>query len=103
MTIVTYNAASPFAATEQKNWYLENLTYRDLPRHHTDELITIDPKYNLRPYNLSYDRYGYKDYWWVFMTMNMNVIRDPIYDFVAGKQIYAPTKERLLSAMGVRV
>ncbi len=102
MTKVNYRAGSPWAATSQENWYLDNMRYRDIRRDATDELITLESRYQFRPYNLSFDKYGSRDYWWVFMQLNMNVIRDPIYDFVTGIQIFVPTKDRLLASMGTK-
>lgn len=100
MTQTKYRNGSPYAATPQTSWYLDNLVLREIREDRTDKPMVIEPKYHQRPYNLSYDLYGTRDYWWVFMVLNMDVIRDPIYDFRAGTLIYVPTKERLLSAMG---
>lgn len=97
MAITKYSAGSPYAATPQGSWYLENLVLREIKPDPTDKIIVVSNLYNQRPYNLSYDLYGTKDYWWVFMTLNMDQIRDPIFDFVAGITIRVPTKERLMS------
>ena len=96
MAITKYSTGSPYAATPQTNWYLDNLVLRDIPPDPTDKAITLEAKYDQRPYNLSYDLYGTKDYWWVFQVLNMNVIRDPIYDFRTGINIRVPTKDRLV-------
>lgn len=95
MSVVKYTRASAYVGTPQTSWYLENLTLRELLPDPTDTLYTIPTKYHMRPYNLSFDLYGSKDYWWVFMTMNLDQIRDPINDFTAGKVIRIPTKDRL--------
>lgn len=97
MSKVRYSSGSIYVATPQTSWYLENLVYRDIQNDPSDRFIVIEPKYQFRPYNLSYKLYGSKDYWWVFQTMNMNEIRDPIYDFKAGIRIRVPTKERVLN------
>jgi hypothetical protein len=57
--------------------------------------ITISPKDHLKPFMLSYELYGTPAYWWIFSSRNMDVIRDPIYDFTSGTVIFAPTKDRI--------
>ncbi|ASV44766.1 baseplate wedge subunit [Agrobacterium phage Atu_ph07] len=100
MTEVKYRSGSPYAATPQTSWYLENLVLRQIDRAPSDKKITLHPKYENRPYNLSYDLYGTRDFWWVFMVLNIDIIRDPIYDFKAGIEIYVPTRERVLGNTG---
>lgn len=97
MAVTRYSSGSPYAATPQSSWYLDNLVLRDIKPDPTDIAMALETKYEFRPYNLSYDLYGSKDYWWVFYVLNMDVIRDPIYDFKAGVIIRVPTKDRLMS------
>jgi len=97
MAKVKYASGSPYVATDQTSWYLDNLTYREILEDPSDKYIVISPKDEFRPYNLAYELYGSKDYWWVFQTMNMNIIRDPIYDFKAGIRLRVPTKDRVVS------
>jgi hypothetical protein len=97
MAVTRYSSGSPYAATPQGSWYLDNLVLRDIKPDATDTVMALATKYEFRPYNLSYDLYGTKDYWWVFHILNMDVIRDPIYDFKAGIIIRIPTKDRLMS------
>jgi hypothetical protein len=96
MALTRYSSGSPYAATQQTTWYLDTLVLREVNPDHTDTIMVVPTQYNLQPYNLSYDLYGTKDYWWAFMVLNPDVIRDPIYDFVAGITIRVPTKERLI-------
>ncbi|MNK44106.1 hypothetical protein D3C87_628280 [compost metagenome] len=97
MPVTRYSNGSAYAATPQSSWYLDNLVLRNILPDPTDKAMVISTKHDMRPYNLSYELYGTKDYWWVFQVLNIGVIRDPIYDFKAGLQIRVPTKERLLS------
>ncbi len=60
----------------------------------------ITHEYLHRPDLLSYMLYKTPEYWWVFMRMNMDLIRDPIWDFTAGTVIRVPTLERLKSMVG---
>lgn len=56
-----------------------------------DEIYEIEPKYHKRPDLFSYHKYGSSKYWWVFARRNMNVLIDPINDFVAGTTIKVPS------------
>ena len=96
MALVKYSGASPYAQTPQNSWFLDNLVLRELKSDPTDTAMVIPTEYDQRPYNLSYELYGTKDYWWVFMVLNMDKIRDPIYDFKAGISIRVPSKTRLM-------
>lgn len=97
MSITKYGSGSVYKQTPQTSWYLDNLALRDVQSDPTDKAMVIPTKHNMKPYNLSYELYGNKDYWWVFQILNMGVIRDPIYDFKAGLTIRVPTKDRLLA------
>jgi hypothetical protein len=39
--------------------------------------------------------------WWVFTQRNLDVIQDPIFDFVPGTQIYIPKRSSLFSVLGL--
>jgi hypothetical protein len=96
-----YNQSSPYAATKQNNLYLELLSIRPVPAQKDDFLYTIENQYNRRPDLLAYDLYGDPKLWWVFVQRNMEVIKDPIYDFVPGTKIYIPKESNLKRFLGV--
>jgi hypothetical protein len=100
MAIFNYKKSSPWATTDQASWYLGTMNYRAIPRANTDQFIVVQGKYDKRPDLLSYDLYGKPDYWWTFMVLNPDVIKDPIFDFTAGIQIYTATRDRLSDALG---
>ncbi len=100
MSKINYSKASPYATTDQASWYLGILNYRPIARTSTDRFIVVQGKYEGRPDLLSYDLYGKPDYWWTFMELNPDAIKDPIYDFQAGMQIYTATSDRLSSVLG---
>lgn len=91
MTKINYPASSPYYTTPQTSWNIGLYQNRAVPTSSDDEFVTIEPKYHLRPDLLSYDLYGSWRYWWVFMVRNLNVIRDPIWDFQSGTSIWIPT------------
>lgn len=100
MSKIAYRPGSPYASTPQTSFYLDLLKLRDLDPSLNDRPFPITSKYNLRPDKLSGDLYGSRDYWWVFQVLNPDLIKDPIWDFVTGKLIYVPSRERLFTVFG---
>ncbi len=80
--------------------YLDILRIRPVPAASDDILYEITPSYTHRPDLLAYDLYGEKELWWIFTQRNLDVIKDPIYDFVAGTKIYLPQGQRLKQFLG---
>jgi hypothetical protein len=80
--------------------YLDILKPRPVPVAGDDILYEITSSYTRRPDLLAYDLYGKKELWWVFAQRNPDVIKDPIYDFVAGTQIFLPQGNNLKKTLG---
>ncbi len=99
--MTNYRQTSPYYGTVQNNLYLELLRIRPVPSEADDFLYTIENQYKYRPDLLSYDLYGTPKLWWVFVQRNMSTIKDPIFDFVPGTQIYIPKKSNLERLLGV--
>jgi hypothetical protein len=99
--MATYSNASPWATTSQNSLYLNLLDIRPVPAENDDYRYVIENQYKHRPDLLAYDLYGEVKLWWVFMQRNMNIIKDPIYDFVPGTVIYLPKKSNLEKFLGV--
>lgn len=99
--MATYNRASPYYNSKQNNLYLELITIRPVPAEADDFLYTIETQYKNRPDLLAYDLYGNPKLWWVFVQRNMSILKDPIYDFSPGTQIYCPKKSNLEKYIGV--
>lgn len=102
--VVEYRSSSPFFTTAQRNFfvsYLDVQSFRAIPAHSSDEIIKVSPRFDQRPDLLSNDLYGVPDLWWIFVIRNPDIMTDPIYDLVAGLEIYAPTKERAFSLLGL--
>lgn len=98
---VKYSNTSPWYNTSVTNNYLDVLTIRPVSAEVDDILYTIDSKFAYRPDLLAYALYGTPSLWWVFMQRNLNVIQDPILDFVPGKQIYLSKNSSLTTALGL--
>ena len=96
-----YNKNSPWADTPANNLYLELLEIRPIPAESDDYLYVIENQYKHRPDLLAYDLYGSPKLWWVFVQRNMDVIRDPIYEFEPGTPIYLPKKSNLERFLGI--
>ncbi len=100
MAFYSYLSSSAYAATPQGSAYIGRYKHRNIPASTDDRAITIEPKYNLRPDLLAYDLYGNPNYWWVFCSRNIDLIRDPIWDFTTGKEIIVPTNTHLKASIG---
>lgn len=99
--MASYSATSPWHKTQIKNGqYLDILKIRPVPADNDDIQYTIEPQYTHRPDLLAYDLYNEHKLWWVFAQRNMNVLKDPIYDFEAGTTIFLPKLSRLREVLG---
>jgi hypothetical protein len=96
-----YRPTSPWKDTPIENNYLSVLRIRPVSAESDDYLYTIEPQYTHRPDLLAYDLYQDSKLWWVFIQRNMNVLQDPIYDFVAGTKIYIPKGNALKQILGL--
>ena len=96
-----YKNTSPWFTTPIKNNKLGFLEIRPVSSEDDDYLYKIEAQYAFRPDLLAFDLYGSAKLWWVFTQRNMDVIQDPIYDFVPGVMIYIPKKTKLLRSLGM--
>ena len=99
--MAVYNNNSPYATTSQNSLYLELLDIRPVPAEDDDVLYTIESHYTHRPDLLAFDLYEDPKLWWVFVQRNMEVIKDTIFDFEVGTQIYIPKHSNLKKHLGV--
>jgi hypothetical protein len=99
--MTTYRKTSPYFNTPVVNGYLDLLEYRTIPALVSDVRHQIGEQHQYRPDLLSYDLYGTPDLWWVFAVRNVNVIKDPIFDFRAGTTIYLPNIDTINQALGI--
>lgn len=99
--MASYDNSSPWANTVENDLYLELLEIRPVPSEPDDFLYTIENQYKFRPDLLAYDLYGNPKLWWVFMQRNMNVLKDPVFDFLPGTRIYIPKQNNLTKFLGV--
>lgn len=97
----TYSSVSPWYNTKINKNYLMELEIRPVPAEDDDYLYTLEPQYTRRPDLLAYDLYGTPKLWWVFIQRNMDVIRDPVFDFVPGIKIFLPKKSNLIRILGI--
>jgi len=100
--MVTYNNNSPFSDTNLvDDQYLDILNIRPIPATGDDVVYTIEVQYTHRPDLLAYDIYGNSKLWWIFAQRNPDSLKDPIYDFVAGLQIYVPQGPLMREYLGL--
>ncbi len=91
----SYKQTSPWKSTPISQGYLGFLKIRPIPAEPDDFLYTIESQYTHRPDLLAYDLYKNSKLWWVFIQRNLDVLQDPIYDFIPGVKIYIPKGENL--------
>jgi hypothetical protein len=99
--MAVYKNSSPWANTQTVKDYLSFLKIRPVSAESDDYLYTIEPQYTYRPDLLAFDLYGDSKLWWVFTQRNLDVIQDPVYDFVPGVQIYIPKGDSLKKVLGL--
>ena len=101
MTAV-YSTTSPYYGTPVwGSQFLDLWNGVTIPADVSDALYQIDPPYNNRPDLLAYDLYQDTNLWWVFAVRNPDVIKDPLFDFVAPTVIYIPTYSTVKTALGL--
>lgn len=96
-----YKKSSPYATTQIVNNYLDVINFRNIPYEQDDHIFEITKTYENRPDLLAYDLYQDSNLWWVFAVRNTALIKDPVYDFVAGKKIFLPKLSTLKSSLGI--
>lgn len=99
--MTVYSNTSPWYLTKIKQDYLDILSIRPVSAEVDDFLYTIEPQYMYRPDLLAFDLYGEVKLWWVFIQRNLDVLQDPIFDFIPGKQIYIPKNSSLRTVLGL--
>jgi hypothetical protein len=99
--MATYSNTSPWYNTQTVENYLDVLTIRPVSAEPDDFLYTLEAQYAHRPDLLAYDLYGDANLWWVFIQRNLDVLEDPIFDFVPGKKIYIPKNSSLRQVLGL--
>jgi len=96
-----YSNTSPWYNTQTTQDYLDILSIRPVSADADDFLYTIESQYKYRPDLLAFDLYGESSLWWVFIQRNLDVLQDPIYDFVPGTKIYIPKNSSLRTVLGI--
>ena len=99
MAFIKYSNLSPYFETPQTSWFLSSWTPREIPKIDTDKLITLPAAFQHRPDLLSHELYNTAKLWWVFSVRNPNVIKDPIYDFKEGIEIFVTEKNNLFGLL----
>lgn len=97
-----YNRFSPYKNTTQQSWYLDQYDPIQIPVADDDDTYIIPQKYHQRPWMLAKDLYGNERMYYVFAITNMDLIKDPMYDFKAGMEIRIPSNATIQRIMGGR-
>ena len=97
MATITYSRSSPYFLTQFTSSYLGVMIDRPITKLDNDKLYKIDRFYHLRPDLLADDLYKDSTLWWVFAARNKDILKDPLFDFVTGTNIYLPTRQTLVA------
>lgn len=97
----SYLNTSPWHITPLALGYLDTFAIRPVAAEPDDILYTIEPQFNYRPDLLSTYLYDTPKLWWVFAQRNLDVIRDPIFDFKSGTEIFIPKQPGLFKVLGL--
>ena len=98
--MANYNATSPYFATNYRQFFLDVMTNRAIPRQPDDQIMKINQTYQYRPDLLAFDLYDNAGLWWVFYQRNPNTLTAPPLDFKAGVNIYLPKISTLKTVLG---
>jgi len=90
-----YSKNSPYYKTQIVDGYLDILNLPNLPAETDDILFEITSVYENRPDLLANDLYQDSNLWWVFAVRNKQMLKDPVFDFQAGKKIYLPKMQTI--------
>jgi hypothetical protein len=88
--MTTYKNTSVYRNTPLNKKFLD--LYVPPISSNTENMKTrkISAKYHRRPDLMAYDLYGNSEYWWVFAILNRSKIKDPLFDFIEGLEIFVP-------------
>ena len=95
-----YDATSPYYSTGYRQFCLDVMVDRPIPKEADDLTFTINLTYQYRPDLLAYDLYGTGSLWWVFYQRNPNTLQAPPLDFKVGTEIYLPKITTLKTVLG---
>lgn len=100
MAYISYPHDSMYATTPQLSWRIGRYEHRSIPPASGDREFTITHAYALRPDKLAAELYGSAHLGEVFMLRNMNLLRDPVFDFVEGLTIVVPSPDTVRAIFG---
>jgi hypothetical protein len=98
--MATYNATSPYYATQYSQFFLDVMVNRPIPAQSDDLPFIINQTYQYRPDLLAFDLYENAGLWWVFYQRNPNTLTKPPLDFALDTFIYVPKISTLRSVLG---
>lgn len=97
-----YPVTSPYYTTDVVNAkFLDIMINRPIPPGESDVFWAITPVYEYRPDLLAYDLYSDSRLWWVFAQRNPNRLKDPLFDFITGNQIFLPKLDMLKQILSI--
>lgn len=86
-----YKSTSIYSNTPQTDWYLDFWKGKFLSNDGNDKPYVIPNDFDMRPDLAAFNLYGSEKYWYVFALKNKDILKDPIFDFRAGVEIFIPS------------
>lgn len=80
-----------YSNTNTRDFYLDLWKDPGMAFSDSDEKLAIPSKYNKRPDLMATEIYGSPNYWWLFALRNVDILIDPVEDFVTGLEIRIPS------------
>ena len=99
-TEVQYSKKSAYGLTQVKDYYLDSMVNRPIPKLASDVKFTITQLYHMDPSLLAHDLYEDSELWWVFAQRNPDILKNPLLDFSVGTVISIPTIATLRDTLG---
>jgi len=93
-----YDRKSYLADTTFNKFYLDVAQIPSV-QNMTGRQVVVPPECQHRIDLFSYQQYGTSRLWWVIALANADVIKDPLWDFVAGTTVLVPDRGALVNQM----
>jgi hypothetical protein len=93
-----YGERSFLRQTSINNFYLD-VSKLPIINYTKGDYVIVPPECENRIDLFSYQQFGTSRLWWIIALANADVIRDPIWDFKSGMEVFIPRDSSLLEKL----
>lgn len=86
---VTYDRKSYLRDTSFSDFYLDTASLPSVSNVE-GQYVVVPPECNYRIDLFAYQQYGSSRLWWLIALANIDIIKDPIWDFTSGLTVLVP-------------